>query len=735
MNRNSLIMFLVILFATAGWVCADGIIIIHPPYPPVPGPVPPPRVAYTPLSVQTHRVNVSIDNNVAETVIDETFYNPNNTVLEGTFMFPLPENAAITKFSLFINGKETQGEILDSDKARTIYEDIVRKMKDPALLEYVGRKMFKARVYPIPARGTKRVKLSYSETVPADSGLYAYSYPLNTEKFSSRPLQDVLVHVDLTTDKPLKNVYCPTHPAQIRRTGPCKAKLVYEAQNVLPDKDFAVLYSVEGGDFGLSLASYQKGDEDGYFIALISPSFEEQKIHIKKDVAFVFDTSGSMSGKKIEQAKNALKFCINSLREGDRFALISFSTEARSFSKTLVDYSKEQANRASEFVDGLRARGGTNISDALQTGLAMDSGKERPYIVVFMTDGRPTLGIQDEKELVKAVAGYNRHKARVFVFGVGFNVNTHILDRIAEDAKGARTYVTPDEDIEIKVSNFFTKVESPVLTDIAVDFRGIETYDVYPGVLPDLFRGSQLEIMGRYRGTGEKAVVLKGSVNGKTREYVFEKDFSGKTGSGETVPKLWATRKIYYLLDEIRLHGMKNELKDEVVRLSRKFGIMTPYTSYLVLEDDKQIARAPSGSAGEAIRRLRDHAVVPMEKEESMKQAPAVLSGRMKAGKEAARASSLMADKKQGGRYNDADTVFRGKDSRKLIKTAGDRTFYFNGKVWVDSEYDGLKKTVKLTYMGDKYFAFLREHPSCGTFLALGPRVVFEYRGTFYEVE
>jgi len=732
MNTRLIYTAVLVFFIASGWICADGIIIIDPHQRPVPRPGYRPA-PYTPLSVQSHKVDISIDDNIARTTIDEVFYNPNNAVLEGTFIFPLPERAAISKFSLFIDGKETQGEVLAKDKARTIYEDIVRKMKDPALLEYVGRDMFKARVYPIPARGTRRVKLSYSETVKADSGLYSYTYPLNTEKFSSQPLQEVLVHAELNTDRPLKNVYCPTHSAEVKRLHQTRAKLVYEAHNVLPDKDFSIFYSVEGDKFGLSLASFRQGTSDGYFISMVSPSFEETETHIKKDVAFVFDTSGSMQGKKIEQAKNALKFCLNSLREGDRFALVSFATEAQSFKKTLAECSGKNIDEALGFVDGLQARGGTNISDALETALSMDSGEKRPYIIVFMTDGKPTLGIQDEKELVQAVSQHNKHKARVFVFGVGFNVNTHILDRIAEDAKGARSYVTPEEDIEIKISNFFTKVESPALTDVKVSFTGVDTYDVYPGTLPDLFRGSQLEIMGRYRKGQNSAIVLKGNINGKTKEYVFEKDFSGRTAAGETIPKLWATRKIFFLLDEIRLHGMKTELKDEIVRLSKEFGIMTPYTSYLVLDDERKLAEAPALSAGGAIRRYRDSAVRE-EKKEALQHASDIILGKMKSGEGAANASKAMADKKQDGRYEEADEVFRGKDNRKLIKTAGNRTFYFNGDVWIDSRFNGKKDTVKIEYMSEGYFEFLKKHPSCGRFLALGSRVIFECEGTFYEI-
>ncbi|MFH1708439.1 MAG: VIT domain-containing protein [Planctomycetota bacterium] len=725
-----------VLVACAAFLAADGFIIIHPIDLPPDRPVP----HLVPLSVKYHRVSVDIAGTIATTKIDQEFYNPNDMQLEGTYIFPLPEDAAIGKFALFINGVETQGEILESDKARQIYEDIVRRMKDPALLEYAGRKMFKARVFPIPPRGTRRIKLEYAQTLTADAGLFAYTYPLNTEKFSSAPLDEVLVDVTINADTPLRNVYCPTHKAEIKRDGDKSARVTYEERNVTPDRDLAVYFSMSDKEMGLSLASFKPAGKDGYFIAMLTPDASKDDKPMPKDVVFVFDTSGSMSGKKIKQAREALSFCLGALKPADRFGLVAFSTEARTFRKELAAADEAAVTEAQAFVDAIEARGGTNISEALGIALAMRGKEDRPFIVMFMTDGKPTLGLQGEDELVAAVKDMNKGGARVFVFGVGYELDTFILDRIADDSRGARSYVSPEEDIEIKISGLFTKLEHPVLADVTVEFPGkLDIYDVYPKTLPDLFRGSQVEIMGRYKGNGAAAIILKGKVNGAERKFVFEQEWSGTTPAGETIARLWATRKVFYLLDEIRLRGVKDELKEEVVRLAKEFGIITPYTSFLVLEDEPTVAGRPVPMDGrdrgiEHMRREARNAPAAPAAAAQREEAADAVYGRAKAGESAVGASRALEDgkKDQGGR----EYYMPGMDkeqTRALVRQVADRTFYSDGQVWIDSTYT-VGATTKLVCLSDGYFAFLKANPGAGRFAALGSRVIFAWNGTFIEI-
>jgi Ca-activated chloride channel family protein len=587
---------LTVLFV-AGWSVAargDGFIVINQP--PTPVPVPPGHFAFAPLDVSFHRVSVEIKDQVAVTSVDEEFSNPNPVRLEGTYLFPLPPGAHIDKFSMDINGKMQQAELLPADKARTIYEDIVRRYRDPALLEYVGRETFKVRIFPIEPNGKKRVKIQYTQLLKSDTGLVEYTYPLNTEKFSARPLQEVSVKVTLETTESLKSVYCPTHQVEIKRDGTKKAVVSFEDKNVRPDMDFKLIFAREKNDIGVNLMTFRNSPDDGYFVLLASPGMDVKEAKVQpKDICLVLDTSGSMAGKKMEQAKKALSFCLANLNAEDRFNVIRFSTEADELFNNMMSADKENVAKAQAYVEELKPIGGTAIDEALQKAIAMGknrriAGQERPYVVIFLTDGQPTIGETKEDGILANVAKADATGTRIFSFGIGTELNTHLLDRLAEATRAVSQYVIPSEDIEVKLSNFYTKIKDPVLSNVSVAFTGadIKTSQVYPGTMPDLFKGGMLVVFGKYTGKGAAAVKIGGTINGAKREFVTDVNFADHDTANEFIPRLWATRRVGWLLDEIRKNGETAELKDEVVKLARRHGIVTPYTAYLILEDERQ---------------------------------------------------------------------------------------------------------------------------------------------------
>lgn len=723
------------VFGMAASLFADGMIIITPP-------VERPEVRITPMAVKYHKVAIAIQNQIATTTVDEVFHNPNNMQLEGTYVFPLPENAAISALSLWIDGKEAAGELLDKDKARDVYEGIVRTMRDPALLEYVGSRVFKLRIFPLPANGDRQVKLSYTEKLSYDNGLCTYRYPLNTEKFSSRNLEQVVISAEIKSDLPVKSVYSPSHPIDVAQKDDHNIKLSYEAKDVKPDKDFFLYFGVSDKEIGLSMVPFRKAGEDGYFMALLSPKAEVSESDIvKKDVVFIFDTSMSMMEQnKFEQAKKALNFCVGSLNAGDRYNIVSFSTEARPFRDKLMDVSDETKKAGLEYISELKARGGTNINEALLMSLDM-APKEgsRPFMVVFITDGEPTIGdTTDPEQILKNVKGKDAKNVRIFSLGVGYEINAKLLDRLAEDNRGTREYVTPDENLEVKVSNFYEKISSPVLSDLALSFEGIETYDVYPKHIPDLFKGSQLVVFGRYKGDGAKAIKLTGTVNGEKRELVYETTFPAEQKQNESLPRLWATSKVAYLLDQIRLHGEAKEVKDEVIALSKQYGIMTPYTSFLVIEDLERSRRelgaaAPGAPMEHALRKMGEGD----DEKEEQKAARDGMSANGGAGGVAA-SESLGRMQDQAGKgysFGDKDSAKKSRaEEAGILKTVGSKTFYFDNGVWADSTYKAGVETKKVKYMSDEYFELLTSVQGIGKYLALGNRVIVVLDGASYEV-
>jgi Ca-activated chloride channel family protein len=757
--------------------------------------MPPPRTyVFAPLEVSYHHVNVKIDGQIATTSVDQEFYNPNPSRLEGTYLFPIPKGAQLDKFTMDIGGKQVEAELLPADKARRIYEDIVRKAKDPALLEYADRDALKVRIFPIEPHSKKRITLRYTQLLKSDSGLVNYVYPLNTEKFSAKPIKSVSVKVELDSKQPLKSIYSPSHKVEIKRHGPNRATVGFETSDAKPDTDFALYFAPEKDELGVNLVAHKVSGEDGYFLLLVSPGVDAQdKKIVPKDVAFVLDTSGSMAGKKLEQAKKALLFCVENLNDGDRFEIIRFSTEVEPLFDKLVDASKANREKADEFIKDLKPIGGTAIDEALQEALALrntsrrdelheaqtprDDSKVRdsynsslrndgrPFIVIFLTDGKPTIGTTDEGQIVANVKKQNEGRTRVFCFGIGTDVNTHLLDMITEETRAISQYVLPEEDLEVKVSNFFSKIKEPVLANPTLKFTGdIRVTKLYPAPLPDLFRGDQLVLVGRYSGKGDSAVVLEGAVNGATRKSTYEVSFPGSSDEHEFIPRLWATRRVGYLLDEIRLHGENSELRDEVTELARKYGIVTPYTAYLIVEDEE---RRGVPLAMQSLPQLNTDSLARREAAQNWNSFKDERGGEkglagaryglaLKSANAPAAASAdgrVEASRALGG---DAFVQRYGIPSRATTLTAtapadakerlaqhsqqgqfiAGKNFYQNDTQWVDAAAQKLQnaKKQRLQFNSTEYFAFAAKNPKALPWLALGQNVQFVMGDTLIEV-
>ncbi len=750
---------------------ADGFIVIHDA-PTVPG-----HFTFAPLEVTYHHVTVDINDQVATTNVDQEFYNPNGRQLEGTYLFPLPAGSHVDKFSMDVNGRMMDAELLPADKARAMYEEIVRRAKDPALLEYVGRDAFKVRIFPIEPNARKHVKIAYTQLLKSDSGMSEYVYPLNTEKFSARPLKDVSIKVNLTCAAPLKNVYCPSHTVDVRREGDRKAVVGFEDRNVRPDTDFKLIFSQDPKEVGIQLLTYRSGAEDGYFLLMASPGNDVKAEAIQpKDVAFVLDTSGSMAGAKLDQAKKALTFCLANLNERDRFEVIRFSTEVEPFFEKLVPATKENVDKAGAFVKGLKPIGATALDEAMKKALRYEHDAKRPYVVIFLTDGQPTIGETREDAIVANVEKIGGN-VRVFPFGIGTDVNTHLLDRVADGTKAFSQYVLPEEDIEVKVSNFYTKIKEPVLSNVNVAFsgEGIRASQFYPTAMPDLFKGQMLVAFGRYTGHGAGAVKITGEVNGQKREFVSDVKFKEKDSADAYIPRLWATRRVGWLLDEIRMHGESKELKDEVVRLAREHGIVTPYTAYLIMEDEQRRGvpvaaqnlremRADEYAASKAKRfydSAKDEALMPQLRAGSQAVANADALSGLKRGEneqegqqqyalDKASAGASLADRSRGGFgvNGPAATPMQTATTQpalgyrlasnyaQQVKVINGRAFYQNGEAWTDStiQAKGNAKRVEVKFNSPDYFALLKEHPNVAAWMALGTNVDLLVDDTVYSV-
>jgi Ca-activated chloride channel family protein len=725
--------------------------------------MPRPIFRYTPLEIRSAKVTGTIKDQVAHTKIEEEFYNPNPNRLEGTFILPLPKGAHLNKFAMEINGKMAEAELLSADKAKGIYEEIVRKAKDPALLEYVGRDLLKVRIFPIEPNSTKKIELSYDQILKNDSGMVEYGLPLNTAQYAATPIGSFGLKITIDSSTPLKTIYSPSHSVEVLRNTDKTATIGLEEQSARPEKDFQLFYSAQQKELGVSFLTYKESGEEGYFMLLASPGFKNSNAKIlPKDVVFVLDTSGSMAGKKLAQAKKALVFCVNNLNPEDHFEIIRFSTETESLFKKLTKVSDDTRHEAETFVENLKTIGGTAINDALKKALEIRPKEStRSFLVVFLTDGLPTVGDTSEKGILKTVTDQNRQLTRIFCFGIGTDVNTRLLDRIAEETSAVSQYVLPDEDIEVKVSSFFSKISDPVLAGVELDFGKIRTSKIHPGKLPDLFKGQQLIVLGRYSGSGSTKARITGKVGERDESFSYPVEFPDRASGHNFIPRLWATRRVGYLLDEIRLHGENSELKEEITDLARKYSIPTPYTSFLVQEDQPLAAAQPARDSYDPLafyRRdpeLMKRSFPQLYRSESSQERERVLATSSAPSGDAAVADSRYSSAlktatseeqlKRAGREVQ-NYAFTGKLQASpsaatlnefLTKTAAGRTFEFQNGAWTETVVAKLKddaKAEQIRFDSPEYWSFASAHPDLSEILALGTNVKFTLGGKLYEI-
>ncbi len=543
-----------------------------------------------PLILVKQIVDFKIEDQIAETMVEQVFYNHSDRPLEATYIFPVPKGASVNKFTMWVDGKETKGELLEADKAREIYTSIVRRIQDPGLLEYMENNLLRMRVFPVPARGNQRVSVSYTSVVPKEGDLMEFVFPLKGEMRSNQVAQEFSLSGTIKSQHGIANTYSPTHDINTQRKSDKEVSLSLNKAGLMGDKDFQLFYSFSDKAVGMSMLTHRPiASEEGYFSLMINPSMKGNKAKpMPRDFVFVMDTSGSMRGPKMDQAKKALKYCINSLGENDRFSMLNFATSISLFRDEFVPANEEFKNIGRKWIEGLDSTGGTAIRDALLAALEIrGNDASRPFVIVFFTDGMPTIGETNPEKITRDVLAKIKPNTRIFTFGVGDDVNATMLDMLAEKTKAATTYVRPAEDIEIKSSAMVSKISNPVLVNLSLTFSpDIQVLDIYPTSLPDIFEGSQLMVFGKYKGKGGSAIKLRGDLANEKKEFVYEYNFPEKTSDSKSfVEQLWARRKVGFLLDQIRANGEKGELVDEVTKLAKKYGITTPYTSYLVVPD------------------------------------------------------------------------------------------------------------------------------------------------------
>lgn len=663
------------------------------------GPVP---AAPSPVTRVGSTVRLAVEGRVLRVEVEELFRNGGSRIEEGSYLYPMAGEGVFSDFSLFQGDQELKGEMMDATRARDIYQAIVRRQKDPALLTLAGHGLIRAQVFPIQPGETRKIILRYTVLLSRDGAAWRVRYPLGV-----RGAVPVAITATVAGADRLGVPWSPTHPLDWRTTD---GRMTIRAE-ARPGADFELMLPEQGGTPGMQVLSHAPGGDERHFMLVVTPPAAPSTATLPRDLVLVADVSGSMAGAKLEQARAALRQTLDGLRPTDRFRLVTFSSRVVEFAGGFVPATRQRVREAQAFVDQLTANGGTNLEGALAAALRDRPGTNRLGIVVLLSDGLPSVGEQSPERLAASAAA-GRGDLRVFPIGVGHDVNTWLLDRLAVEGRGRVEYVAPEASVETAVGALLTRIDRPVLTDLRIVESPVQLVERAPADLPDLYAGEELVLLGRYGAAGRGRLVLEGTRNGRRERIEAQVDFARHQTDNRFIAPLWASRRIGELTRQARLEGNTPALVERIRELGLRYGILTEYTSYLVLEPE---AVANAGPWNE--RERRDAAPLPAA-------APAAQTGadafrRAERSAQLVDAKNLAASEAVVGRGN------RPAEPGHLpSRRVGNRLFVLRGAVWTDVAHTDTLKVVTIAPFSPAYFALAEALPALREWLAVGDALV-----------
>jgi Ca-activated chloride channel family protein len=680
----------------------------------------------SPVLRVSSQVRVQVDGRVARVEVEEQFRNNGGGIAEGTYLYPMPGEAVFTDFSLWMGEQEVRGEMMQAEQARGIYEEIVRRLKDPALLTLEGHGLIRARVFPIQPGETRKVVLRYTQMLDRSGDALRLRYAIgNRDRGRERGRGDASsefrdqfsLRVTLPETSELGTPYSPTHQLTTRRMG---ERLVVSLDPEASG-DVELFIPLRRGLVGTSLVTHAPGGENGFFMLLLAPPQMEEGEVIPRDLSLVVDVSGSMSGVKMDQAKAAILQTLKTLKPADRFRLVAFSSAVRHFRTGFVPASTANVAAARRFAENLSANGGTNIEGALNAVLDQTPSDERLPIIIFLTDGIPSVGEQAPDKIAEA-AGGRIGRNRIFTVGVGHDVNTYLLDRLAKEGRGSAEYVAPDADVEVAVGSLASKIQHPALVNLRIVQSPVNLVQSYPHDLPDLFFGEELVVFGRYRGEGTGTVVIEGERNGRRERFTARAVFPETDDANDFIPKLWASRRIGELTRQIRIEGASQSLVQQVRDLGLRYGILTEYTSYLVTEP---------GMGGDR----------PMRAEQQANQArPLAAAPSAQTGAGAFARADASAKMSSLGSVAESDVLAERRmrdlsdESSQPMKRVGSKMFRLVNQVWTDFAHRDSMAVTEVAPFSEAYFALARALPELNQYLSVGDQILIAGRSASIKI-
>jgi len=703
----------------------------------------PPIKHYT-LTQKSLDISVDINDTRAITNIEQTFINDFGRKLEGVYYFPIPKESKFEKIFITLNGNEVETEMITGLHVRSIFKDILTTYNDPALLKYVNQDLIEIDIGEIESSATKFLKINIIEELIPIGNRIEYCLPFNIYKDEFLPLQDFKVSAGIQSKADIKSLFCPSFDAEIARTDDHHALMAFSRTDYNLKDDLKLYFTTESGDLSCNILDYKPSiARDGFFQIEIAPAMAIDSLQIvEKDITFVLDCSGSMSGEKMEQAKRALLYCVNNLNEKDNFNLVRFSTDAEHLFKQLKPNNPDNLNRAKSYISTLVARGSTNIDEALDIALKMEKDPTRPYMIVFITDGKPTRGVTQEGALLESVKRKNSNNAKIFTFGIGDDLNTHLLDNITEMTNAYSTYISSDENIELKLSSFYNKVSSPILTDLSISFEGVKTSNSFPNILPDLYQGQALALYGRYLDWGPGKLLLDGKMNNLDQHFEFDLNFDKEEFNYEHIGYLWASRRAGQLIEKLRRQHGDTTSVNELIDISKNYGIITPYTGKFLLDDPKINTENPSCCYESFLADLKHNPVLSQQVEEGYSN--------LFLKKEGAGSVQSSRDLSKMNNATNYECINAGQNRLKTVDKKGNeiffsnkikrvngRAFYQSNNTWEDvfllKNVSDFEK-IKIIFNSKEYLSLLDKDLAFCDYLSIGKQVKFVHKNQVFEI-
>ena len=654
-------------------------------------------------------VRVELADRVLRYEVEERFVNRGGMVGEADYLFPLPANAAFQDLKLSINGELVSGETMNAGQARVIYESIVRARRDPALVEWMGHGLLRARIFPINPGEEKKIVVRFQSVASREGDALRIDYfrggapgttnvgddGSNSFTLSYRPAAD------------LGTPYSPTHQLDVRNdANRIEVAVRGDAKDVT-----LLLPARRPATAAISALAYAPGNEDGFALITVTPPAAPREEAIPRDITLVLDVSGSMSGRKIEQARAAGRQLLATLRPADRFRIIDFSSDVRTFQSEFAPATDANIRQANRYLDALDASGGTNIEGALREAVRPTAAEGRLPIILFVTDGEPTIGETQPDRLAAIAADANsrsRETRRIFTFGLGSDVNVSLLETLALEGRGTSQFVRPDESVERMVGIVANRLVGPVLTDVRIRVEGDPRLSkMLPSQPSDLFADHDLVALARYSGHGQARVIVEGNRRGTSVRWTSTVDLPDRERQNQFVARLWAAQRVGYLSAEKRKHGGSQEIDDEIRSLGERYGIPTEFTSYLVTEPQAIVANR---------RGLLSPVSAPasMAAEQRFESAKAAAAQR-------AVSSVAMLDSIKVSVPAAADARRDGATTTRKIDA---RTFVLQSGVWTDVRFRPGMETIIIKPYSKAYFDLLSQLPELRSTFALGDRVI-----------